>query len=177
MKLNNYIFVLLAAAALFAGCKKDDEDTKPSLSGTITFGSIPAYVQKGDSFHIVASGAYRKSRTDTLVGYYIYDPIAAKYDTIRYEGQTGPAEGDFVVGSSDLASFSLSVSAFAKGYYGTSASAKFVVVNPMLDTLKGSLKGHPFGYQVNTFFHDPRDFQRYYISADASGAWMLQNLA
>lgn len=177
MKFNRYIFAFLAAAALFAGCKKDDEDTKPSLSGTITFGSIPAYVQKGDSFHIVASGAYRKSKTDTLVGYYIYDPITTKYDTIRYEGQTGPAEGDFVVKKDSLASFSLNVTAFAKGYYGTSSSASFVVVNPSLDTLQGSLTGHHLGYEAGTPFTDARDNQQYYASSTASGGWMLQNLA
>ena len=177
MKLNRYIFVLLAAAALFAGCKKDDEDTKPSLSGTVTFGSIPSYVQKGDSFHLVASGAYRKSKTDTLVGYYIYDPITNGHDTIRYEGQTGPAEGDFVVKKDSLASFSMSVTAFAKGYYGNSSSASFVVVNPSLDTLQGSLTGHPFGYEANISFTDARDGQLYYSSSLSSGGWMLQNLA
>lgn len=177
MNINRYIFAFLAASVLLAGCKKDDEDTKPSLSGTVTFGSIPAYVRRGDSFHIVASGAYRKSKTDTLVGYYIYDPILAVYDTLRAEGVEGPAEGDFVVSKDSLASFSLNVTAFASGYYGTSSSATFVVVNPMLDTLKGSLKGHPFGYEVKTFFHDTRDFQRYYVSSEASGGWMLQNLA
>ena len=177
MKLNRYFFVLLAAAALFAGCKKDDEDTKPSLWGPVTFNSIPAYVQKGDSFHIVASGAYRKSKADTLVGYYIYDPIADKYDTLRYEGQTGPAEGDFVIKKDSLSSFTLMVYAYAKGYYGTSSTAKFAVVNPSLDTLKGSLTGHPFGYGAGTSFTDARDNQKYYASSTTTGGWMLQNLA
>ena len=177
MKFYRCIFVLLAAATLFAGCKKDDEDTKPSLSGSVTFGSIPAYVQKGDTFHIVASGAYRKSKTDTLVGYYIYDPIVAKYDTLRAEGVKGPAEGDFVISKDSLISFTMRVGAFAKGYYGTSSSAEFVVVNPSLDTLHGSLTGHPFGYGAGTSFTDARDNQKYYASSTATGGWMLQNLA
>ena len=178
MKINRYILALLAVAALLAGCKKDDEDTKPSLSGTVTIGTtIPAYVQKGESFHIVASGAYRTSKTDTLVGYYIHDPISNKSDTIRTEGQTGPAEGDFVVSQDSLDTFTLSVTAFASGYYGASASAEFTVVNPSLDTLKGSLKGHPFGYKANTTFTDARDGRKYYASSLSSGGWMLQNLA
>ena len=177
MKFNRYIFVLLAAAALIAGCKKDDEDTKPSLSGTVVFGSIPAYVQNGDSFHVVASGAYRKSKTDTLVGYYIYNPLSVKYDTIRHEGKIGVAEGDFVVTKDTLSSFTMKVVAFASGYYGTSSSASFVVVNPSLDTLHGSLTGHPFGYEANTSFNDARDGQKYYASSLSSGGWMLQNLA
>lgn len=177
MKLNRYIFTLLAVAALLAGCKKDEEDTKPSLSGKVSFGSIPAYVQKGDSFHIVATGAYRKSRTDTLVGYYIYDPITLQYDTIRTEGQTGSAEGDFVISADSLSTFTMNVTAFAKGYYGTTGSATFTVVNPSLDTLHGSLKGHPFGYDVTTSFTDSRDGLVYYASSLSSGGWMLQNLA
>lgn len=177
MSFNRYIFAFLAAAALFTGCKKDDEDTKPSLYGTVTFKSLPAYVQKGDSFHIVASGAYRKSKTDTLVGYYIYNPIIGKNDTIRLEGQTGPAEGDLAISIDSLDSFTMLVVAYASGYYGTSSSAKFVVVNPSLDTLHGSLKGHPFGYGANTSFTDPRDNQKYYASNTAAGGWMLQNLA
>lgn len=178
MKINRYILALLAAAALLAGCKKDEEDTKPSLSGTVTIGAtIPAYVQKGESYHIVASGAYRKSKTDTLVGYYIYDPITHQYDTIRREGQTGPAEGDFVVSRDSLSQFTMSVTAFAKGYYTNSASATFTVVNPSLDTLHGSLKGHPFGYDVTTSFVDTRDNVEYYASSLSSGGWMIQNLA
>ena len=177
MKLNRYFFVLLAAAALFAGCKKDDEDTKPSLSGTVTFGTIPAYVQKGDSFHIVAGGAYRKSRTDTLVGYCMYNPVKNWIDTLRAEGVEGPAEGDLVITKDTLVSFTMKVYAFAKGYYGTSSTAQFVVVNPSLDTLKGSLTGHPFGYGANTSFTDARDGQKYYASSVTSGGWMLQNLA
>lgn len=178
MKLNRYIFALLAAAALLAGCKKDDEDTKPSLSGKVTIGvTIPAYVQKGESFHIVASGAYRKSKTDTLVGYYIYDPITHQYDTIRTEGQTGSAEGDFVISVDSLSTFTMNVTAFAKGYYGTTGSASFTVVNPSLDTLRGSLKGHPYGYDVTTSFTDARDGLVYYATSLSSGGWMIQNLA
>ena len=178
MKLNRYIFALLAAAALLVGCKKDDEDTKPSLSGKVTIGvTIPAYVQKGESFHIVASGAYRKSKTDTLVGYYIYDPITHQYDTIRTEGQTGSAEGDFVISVDSLSTFTMNVTAFAKGYYGTTGSASFTVVNPSLDTLRGSLKGHPYGYDVTTSFTDARDGLVYYATSLSSGGWMIQNLA
>lgn len=178
MKINRYILALLAAAALLAGCKKDEEDTKPSLSGTVTIGAtIPAYVQKGESYHIVASGAYRKSKTDTLVGYYIYDPITHQYDTIRREGEKGIAEGDFVVSKDSLDKFTLNVTAFAKGYYGTTGSASFTVVNPSLDTLHGSLKGHPFGYDATTSFTDARDGLAYYASSLSSGGWMLQNLA
>ena len=178
MKINRYILALLAAAALLAGCKKDEEDTKPSLSGKVKIGTtIPAYVQKGDTFHIVASGAYRESKTDTLVGYYIYDPIINKSDTIRAEGQTGPAEGDFVIKVDSLSEFTLNVTAFAKGYYTTTASASFTVVNPSLDTLVGSLGGHPFGYEVTTSFTDARDGLVYYASSLSSGGWMIQNLA
>lgn len=177
MKIYKVLFTVLAAAALVAGCKKDDEDTKPSLSGKVVFGSIPAYVQKGDSFHLVVTGAYRKSATDTLVGYYIYDPVTARYDTIRYEGQTGPAEGDFVISYDSLGTFSMNVTAFASGYYGTTSSATYTVVNPSLDTLHGSLTGHPLGYDAGTSFTDARDGQQYYASSLSSGGWMLQNLA
>ena len=178
MKIRTYIFALLAAGALLLpGCKKDEDD-KPSLSGDVRFDPLPAYVLRGDSFHIVATGAYRGSdKADSLVGYYMYDSMTGAKDTLRREGETGPAEGDFVVSKDSLGKFSLTVYAFAKGYYGASYESSYTVVNPSLDTLKGSLTGHQLGYEATETVTDPRDGQTYYVSGTLSGDWMLQNLA
>ena len=175
---TKYLFVLLAAgAALLWSCKKED-DTLPTLSGDLRFEPLPAYVQKGDSFHIVATGVYRGSnRADSLVGYRMFNPLTARYDTLRLENEEGPAEADFVISADTLNTFTLNVYAFAKGYYGASFSSSFTIVNPSLDTLKGSLKGHQFGYKLKTKFNDERDGSTYYASSLSSGGWMLQNLA
>lgn len=177
--ISKYIFAMMVSGlVLLPGCKKDDEDSTPALSGKLRITSIPSYVLKGEVYHITASGLYKGSdRADSLVGYRLYNPLKSAYDTLRKEGEKGPAEYDFVVSSDSLDSFSIGVYAYASGYSGSYASGTFTIVNPSLDTLKGSLRRHPFHYEVNTFFFDSRSSDPYYASSDASGAWMLQNLA
>lgn len=179
MRIRNYIFALLAAGVLvLPGCKKDDDDDTPSIYGTIQFDELPAYVLKGDSFHITATGAYRGSdKTDTLVGYYMYNSMTALRDTIRKENQSGVAEGDFVVDKDTTGTFTFSIYAFAKGYYGNSASCTFTVVNPVFNAPGSSITGHPFEIGVTSILNDARDGRLYYASSTASGAWMLNNLA
>ena len=178
MDIKHIVLAMMAAGALLlTGCK-DDEDTKPSLSGEVPTPSIPPYVLKGDTYHIVATGVYRGSNpADSLVGFYVFDPILSVNDTLRREKESGPAEMDYVVPDGDRTTYTLSVFAFAKGYYGKGSSVTFSLVNPSLDTLVGSLSGHHLGYEANTSFDDARDGQKYYVSSLSPGGWMLQNLA
>lgn len=179
MNFKKYMALILAATALLAGCK-DEEETTPTLSGSVTFDYLPAYVKMGDSFEISVSGVYKgngKSASDSLVGYRVYDPIRAVYDTLRHENENVPATGTFTISKDTTGTFTLSVYAFAKGYYGASQTCTFTVVNPSLDTLKGSITGHPLGYDATTSFVDARDLSLYYASSLSTGGWMLQNLA
>ena len=164
------------AVIVLGGCKKKEEKTKPTLSGGVKFANLPAYVQKGDSFHISVSGAYRGKDGSYLVGYRYHDPLKDIYDTLRFENEDGPVEFDFVVSKDTLGTFKLSVYAFAADYYGLSKSSSFTVVNPSLGE-KGSLSKHPFGSSLQTTITDSRDGKSYYITNVDGKSWMAQNLA
>lgn len=175
MNFRTYAIICCTAAVLISGCKKKETE-KSSLSGAVNFENLPTYVKKGDSFHISASGAYRPSDNSPLVGYRWYNPIEAKYDTLRLENQDIPVEFDFVVSKDTLGSFTLSVSAFADDYYSISKSSSFTVVNPGLGE-GGSLGGHPFGSTLTGNFSDPRDGKTYYTTDVGGLVWTAMNLS
>ena len=169
-----YALICLAAVLLAAGCKKKEKET-PTLSGEIEFVRIPAFVKTGDSFHIKVSGAYRKDGS-TLVGYRYYDPLTNKYDTLRLENEEGPAEFDYVISKDTVGAFSLSIYAFADGYYGINQYSRFEVVDSSFGE-GGSLGGHPFGAELTESFTDPRDGQVYYTVNAGGKTWTAQNMA
>ena len=166
------------AAVTFVSCKDDDDDssTKEYLSGNITF-DFPAYVQYGDVIHVAPTGAYRgDDQTDTLIAYSWKDPITEIVDTLRLESDPAgkSKEFDFTVSKDTLDTFSITVSAWADGYYTKTTTAAFTVVNPTLGT--GSLKGYDFLSSVSSFT-DSRDGQKYYYNTVGGKDWMIQNLA
>ena len=172
MKFRIYSIALCAALLLAAGCK-DDDDTKPYLSGEVQFEKIPAYVVYGDSFHREVTGACGSG--SELVGYRLYDPITALSDTLRHEGQSGDVSFDYTVSKDTTGTFTLTVYAFCTGYYGLSKSGSFTIVNPSLGQ-HGSLTNHPFGTSLVTFQTDSRDGARYYTTNAGGKEWMAQNL-
>jgi len=172
MKFRIYSIALCAALLLAAGCK-DDDDTKPYLSGEVQFEKIPAYVVYGDNFHREVTGAYGSG--SELVGYRLYDPITALSDTLRHEGQSGDVSFDYTVSKDTTGTFTLTVYAFCTGYYGLSKSGSFTIVNPSLGQ-HGSLTNHPFGTSLVTFQTDSRDGARYYTTNAGGKEWMAQNL-
>lgn len=172
------IISMVVAAVVFASCKDDDDDssTKSYLSGNITF-DFPAYVQYGDVIHVVPTGVYRgDDKADTLLAFSWTNPITGITDTLRLEGEPAgkTKEFDFTVTKDTLDNLTLTVSAWADGYYTKTATAGFVVVNPTLGT--GSLKGYDFLGTVKTFT-DARDGQKYYYNTVGGKDWMIQNLA
>ena len=175
MKIDHWL-MCLAVLLVAAGCKDDEEDTLNYLSGSIVFSGMPTYVQKGDSFHIVATGVYRDNEADTLLGFSWYNPLTKVTDTLRREGDpaTLKPEFDFTIDSDSLASFVLSVSAWAEGYYSSYKGLSFTIVDPSLEG--GSLTGHPFTPSVPTFT-DPRDGKVYQTNQIGDATWMLRNLA
>lgn len=166
------------AAVTFVSCKDDDDDssTKEYLSGNITF-DFPAYVQYGDVIHVSPTGAYKGGdQADTLIAYSWTDPITGITDTLRLESDPADKskEFDFTVSKDTLDNLSLTVSAWADGYYTKTTTASFTVVNPTLGT--GSLKGYDFLASAKSFT-DSRDGQKYYYNTVGGKDWMIQNLA
>lgn len=179
MTINTKFFatVFCVGLVLFSACKKkDDDSTKPILHGSVKFQTLPTYVQKGETFHIEVSGAYRAEDGSTLVGYRYYDPLKAQFDTLRAENKEGPVEFDFTISKDTTGTFSLVVYAFADGYYGQSASSTFTIVNTSLGE-RGSLSQHPYGKALSSSFTDSRDGSNYYTFTAAELNWMAQNLA
>lgn len=175
MKIEHWLMclaVLLAAA----GCKDKEEDTSNYLSGSMKLYGMPTYVKKGDVYHIVATGVYRDNKADTLLGFSWYDPLKKVTDTLRLEGDpaTLKPKFDFTISSDSLATFVLSVSAWADGYYASSKGLSFTIVDPSLED--GSLTGHPFTSSTETFT-DPRDGKEYQVKKIGDATWMLRNLA
>ena len=148
MKLLRYIIIagLVICSVAAVSCKKDKKgstSTKAYLSGGFSL-DIPSYVNRGDVFHIDPYGVYMGETADSLVGYRWTDPFTSKSDTLRYEDEPASVGKafDFVIpDDADLKTFTLSVAAFAEGYYDKNATATFTVVDSTPET--GSLSGWP----------------------------------
>lgn len=183
MKHNYIILALCAVAVLAAGCKKDEEtSTSKSFSGIVKIGvSIPKYVANGDVFHITPSGVSKDAEdqeSDPRIGYYYTASIRGSIDTTRSyanssDSRTG--EFDFVVPAADtLGTLTMTVSAFAKGYYSTSSTTQMEIVRAGVNT--GSITNFKV-YTDDTSFTDPRDSKTYLTMSVGDTEWMRQNLA
>ena len=164
------------AALVLVSCKKDDDTTtKEYLNGSISF-DFPSYVYYGDVIHVVPTGVYREDEADTLLAFSWTNPLTGKIDTLRHEGDPASVskEFDFTISKDSLASFTITVSAWADGYYTKTATASFIIVNPSLGT--GSLKGYDFLASAGSFT-DSRDGRSYYSYNVGGKNWMIQNLA
>lgn len=181
MKLLRYIIIagLVICSVAAVSCKKDKKgstSTKAYLSGSFSL-DIPSYVNRGDVFHIDPYGVYMGETADSLVGYRWTDPFTSKSDTLRYEDEPASVGKafDFVIpDDADLKTFTLSVAAFAEGYYDKNATATFTVVDSTPET--GSLSGYSFLGSASSFT-DTRDDKEYYYVTIAGKDWMIQNLA
>lgn len=175
MKNTRYILAAVALLAIAFGCKKDDdEDTQPSLNGTVKF-TMPMYVYAGETIHIAPTGVYRKNAADTLLSVYVYDSARGVRDTLRSEGD-GPevkAEFDFTVPDT-LGYYYLSVSYDSKDYYARSSTRYYHIVDTTLNT--GTMRGYKFA-DTDGQFTDPRDGRTYRTLKAGNSEWMKQNLA
>lgn len=163
-------------------CKKEEEDeTKEYLSGSISI-SFPSYVAPGatKSFKVdTMSTLYRGDDSSTAIGYYFSDPTTGQKDTVIFDG--GIPNPDYPGGvfnfkaPKELGQYSLLVYGYSDGYYVSSATASFCVVDPRMDG-NGSLKGFSIDVADGVFV-DPRDARRYYTTKAAGLEWSRQNLS
>lgn len=183
MKIDRFFLCLLAAAAVFSGCNKDD-DTVPEqkyLYGVLKFDkNIPEFIEHGYKQDLVISGAYhpeasRKSDgkyTDTL-GYFVENAFATKNDTLKTFGD--PVDQKIVyhfeATPDTLASFTLVAYAYAPGYYSSSCSSAFTIVKPGFSG-KESLRG--FNTEGNT---EKIGSKVYFVTDVDDVTWMRQNLS
>jgi len=172
-KMRSIIAVLAVTAALVAAfsCKKKTEETIPSLAGGI-YTEIPPYVERGDVFKVKASGIYTaegkevtyKIKVDSVQTSYVdFDPVAG------FEVQLGTDEEKFPNGA-----YSIFIVASAEGYYSSSASFRFSIVEAGM-TGEGSLTD--LGIDPNDPNKVEIDGDDYYYRAFGSYDWLRHNLA
>ncbi len=176
MKLLRYTLLLAALGAALVSCKKDDDDDdKEYLNGTLTL-NMPEFVQYGDEFHLEPVGVWRADESDTLLAYSWHNPITNVTDTLRKEGdpKSKSKAFDFKISKDTLATFSVTASCWADGYYTKSAVSSFTIVDPKLPG--GSLGGYET-LSLTSKYNDGRDGNDYYYFSSGGLDWMMQNLA
>lgn len=169
--------ILLSAAVLLQGCKKDSDSSKLYLSGSLSV-KVPTYVAKGYTKSFCLDTLMTVSREDGgAIGYYFKDPATSVYDTlVAGDGTILKKVFSFEVPDT-LGNLSITFGAFTTDgiYYGTSSSSTFTVVKPGLDG-QGSITGFTKAMS-DEVFTDARDGRKYYCTDIDGTVWMRQNLA
>lgn len=174
MKIKNIVLIGLSAATLaLPSCKKDKETTttKDYLDGTLSF-NMPGYVRKGEVFNLVPAGVKNPGTGSAEnVGFYWTTSWNSAKDTTKTEADTKGNGAYQFTSPSKVGSFTVSCVAFAGGYYTTSNTANFNVVDPALDsTITGAYTSK------DPKFTDPRDGNSYYTTTFNGKTWMKNNL-
>ena len=175
MRLKSIILTGIAAILItLPACKDKEEETttKEYLTGSLSF-TVPAYVQKGEVYSLTPSGVKNPGTGESSdVGYYWTTSWeSSKKDTTKTEADKA-GDGTYKLTiPSKVGSFTVSCVAFATGYYTTSNTASFSVVDPALDsTIAGAYTGKEW------IFTDPRDGNKYYTTTLDGKIWMKNNL-
>jgi len=167
---------MMACSLAAVSCCKDDEDEgKEYLNGTLTI-EVPPFLKYGDVVHINPVGVYRNDESDTLLTYSWYNPFTGITDTLRFEtdGLLPRKDFDMTVSKDEVASYTVTVSCWAEGYYIKSATVTFTVVRPGFAE-GASLQGYDFLDKTGKFT-DARDGREYYYASVDGRDWMIENL-
>lgn len=177
MKIWRFSLVaLLAAAALFQGCKDEEEETKDYLTGSLSF-DFPTYVEPGFSKDYCIDTLMTLSREDGgTIGYYFINPMTGQKDTL-VTGDGTVIKTHFTVEVPDtIANLNTGISAFClEDYYGSSKTKTFTIVKKGLSGT-GSITNFQIA-QDEKMFVDDRDGRQYYYTDIDGVSWMRQNLA
>jgi uncharacterized protein (TIGR02145 family) len=173
-KLNS-IFWIAAALIVSSSCKKDDDKTTPSLHGTLSF-KVTEFVNPGHLMTMTPKGITHPK--DEGIGYsWKVTPGMTYSDTVRLQNgmspEGKPSDGSFSYRFGDsLATYTVSCTAFAKGYTSSYYSAYVTVVKPGLDeTLTGT------GIKAADPSITAGNNKYYYTNPTSELDWMRNNLA
>ena len=168
---------LLAAVLVLPGCKKDSDDTKDYLTGSLSL-SLPTYVGAGYTKTFKVDSLMTLSREDGgTIGYCFKNSITGIYDTLVLADGTIREHYYTLEVPDTVGNLTLTFAAFTDDdvYYGSSKMATYTVVKPGLDG-NGSITGFTVD-QADATFTDPRDGREYYYTDIDGTDWMRQNLA
>lgn len=169
------ILSLLGFSLVFQSCKKDEEETKNYMTGTLKY-VFPEFVEPGYSKSFCIDSLMLMSRDDGgPVGYY-YSDAKGKRDTL-VNGDGEILKKNFTISIHDtIATLNTTFSAFAKDdYYGSSRSVSFTIVKDGLDG-DGSITNFKKN-DADQSFVDERDGKKYLYTEIDGVYWMRQNLA
>lgn len=172
-----YMLVFAATALLAAAsCKKEEDETYPSLDGALKF-SIPDFVEPGQVVKMTPRGVIHPEGKE--FGYFWkVTPGMERSDTTRLENGLSP-EGEETDGSfyhefpDSLGTYNVSAYAFAPGYSSLYTS-KYVAVVKGGVTGEGSLTGTGISATDAKITVDGTD---YYYTNIAGLDWFRHNLA
>ena len=179
--MNRKTLIHLLAACLLvvtflSGCKKKDEtEVLPSLDGSLYFVMKP-YLRVGDEVTLKPLGLTHPDGKG--IGYYwiITSIDPEKRDTTKKENENVSPDKHFTIGEDLSGLYLATCSAYASGYYSTTNSVKFYVVNPLLGK---SITGTGISEEDA---HITSDAERagegdYYTISIGGLTWMRNNLA
>ena len=163
MKLYRILLIVALGALALSACKeKEETTTSKSLVGTLSAGSMDTYSNPGDTYSFNASGlSLAADETDQSIEIVYY---------FKIDGVTDTTTTATVIIPDTLGTYSITVSAAAKGYYTRSLTISTIVVSERSFTDTGR-------EEVAPDFTDPRDNKQYYTVAAGGLTWFAQNLA
>ena len=164
--------LILCIALLAAGCNKD-EGLKNYMVGKLSF-SLPEYVEAGSEISLDPTEITLKDGSKAI-GYTWEIPLFGIKDTTRVEKDPAsvPA-GTKITVKPVLKTITVNLTAWATGYYNSTATQKMIVVDPSYDG-NGSLTGF-VKYSGDGQFTDPRDNTVYPYTQIGTQTWMRRNL-
>ena len=171
MKFKGIFFIVaMLGLCIVPSCHhdKDDTTTKDYLSGSLTF-DMPTFATKGSTFTLVPGGI--KNPSTGNVGYYWYSSWDSTKDTTKTE--TGSGDGAYTVTVPDsIGNYSIYCIAFAEGYYTSSGSVNFYVVDPEINT---TITDSGLSYSDERM-NDTRDSKSYFVTTVGGKKWFKNNL-
>lgn len=165
------IFAIIASAS----CKKEEETAKkPYLSGSLTI-SASRYILPNTTITFTPTGVTHPDGKG--LGYiFKVSPGMDKADTVKFDDVPGDSTFRYTFGDS-LGMYTVTATAYADGYYSSSATKYISIIDPSLD---GTIKGTGI-LASDPSITDPRDgIVYYYATIDNGGVrtdWFRNNLA
>ncbi len=157
--LKTVFYFMLVSVLMLVSCKKDDDDTRESMSGSVNF-DFPAYAVAGQYVESYASGV--TTPADPEYVWVSHDLNISETDTVRSRSIA------FYL-PDEPGEYTMTVYAMHPDYYSLAKSATVVVISSDINDVGGMYPGEEE-------FVDPRDGESYYVRSYGSLKWFTQNL-
>ena len=153
------LWTVLLSALMLVSCKKDDDGTRDSMSGSVNF-DFPTYAVAGQYVESYASGVTVPADPEYV--WVSHDLNISETDTVRSQSiafylPEQPGE------------YTMTVFAMHPEYYSMATNATVTVISSNIKDVGGMYPGEEE-------FTDSRDGETYYVRSYGSLKWFTQNL-